>query len=173
MLLVVGCSTPKQQPQTMMLASKKPPGTVYVVGVPSSGGHTSGGGSYPAQSYIQISAVPNSGWSLRSWNDGNTQLTRTVQVPTPNSSVTYTATFQQNPVTSPILITVGWDVIVQASSYFVYQGRASGSYTNRTSVVPNKLQIQVWPGTTYIAATSIDSHGTESTNYSNEITYTY
>jgi DNA-binding CsgD family transcriptional regulator len=170
--LCVSCGSFRASTEIHTTDVRKPLGTVYVYGVPQAGGSVAGGGSYPAQSTIQISAKPNSGWSLQQWNDGNTQLTRLVKVPNPNSSVTYTATFQQN-AASTIPITVGWGSVAEAVSYRVYQGRSSGSYTNATGTASTQLQIQVWPGTTYIAVTSVAANNLESTNYSNEITYTY
>jgi hypothetical protein len=167
--VLVGCSiTRNQAPMTQ----GQPLGTVVVVAVPGNGGQVAGGGSYPARSRIQISASPNGGWLFVQWNDGNTSASRIVVVPNPNNTITYTATFQQQAVTTTP-ITVGWDKVTGAASYRVYQGRASHSYTNYTTTTSSSLQIQVWPGITYVATTSIGTTGLESTNYSNEITYTY
>jgi hypothetical protein len=162
-LWLAGCVEP--------LAERKPYGTVIVYGIPSAGGTVAGGGSYPAQTTIQISASPNSGWAFNTWNDGNQNAVRLVRVPNPNSSVTYTATFVQV-APAPVNIVVGWTAEPTAVSYRVYLGPSSRNYTNWTGATGTQATVVVQPkSVNYIAATSINAGGVESTQYSNEITY--
>jgi hypothetical protein len=162
LILLSGCKSVQTQ---------KPYGTVIVYGIPSNGGTVAGGGSYPAQTTIQISASPNSGWAFNQWNDGNQNAVRLVKVPNPNGSVTYTATFVQL-TPGPVNIVVGWTAEPTAVSYRVYQGPASHNYTNWTAATGTQATLVVQPTSfIYIAATSVAANGQESTNYSNEITY--
>jgi hypothetical protein len=161
--LLAGCIAP--------LSERKPYGTVILYGVPSAGGTVAGGGSYPAQTTIQISASPNSGWAFNQWNDGVQDAVRLIRVPNPNSSVTYTATFVQI-TPSPINIVVGWTAEPTAVSYRVYLGPSSRNYTNWTGATGTQATLVVQPqSANYIAATSVAASGQESTNYSNEVYY--
>jgi hypothetical protein len=161
---LAGCIAP--------LSERKPYGTVILYAVPSAGGTVVGGGSYPAQTTIQISASPNSGWAFNQWNDGVQDAVRFIRVPNPNSSVTYTASFVQTAPT-PISIIVGWTAEPTAVSYRVYQGPSHGNYTNWTGATGTQATLVVQPkSVNYIAATSVAVDGLESTNYSNEIAYT-
>ncbi len=64
------------------------------VSVVANGGTASGGGIYIPGSNVVISAAPANGhWFFTGWNDGDTNLTRTITVPLAN--ITYTATFTQ------------------------------------------------------------------------------
>lgn len=55
-------------------------------------GMTSGGGEFVKNTTITISATPYPGYQFVSWNDGNTDATRTITVQ--DDSVAYTATFR-------------------------------------------------------------------------------
>ena len=166
LVLLMGCTIVERVGGT-----GQPPGTVILIANPPNGGTVSGGGQFPARTVITVSASANSGWSFQNWNDGITAATRTVVVPGPNGRITYTATFTPIAVTTTP-ITVGWDAVPTATSYKVYQGRSTRNYTNSTVTAATRLQIQVWPGTTYVATTALAGN-LESTNYSNEITYSY
>ena len=65
--------------------------TLTVVSANSTMGTVSGGGTYQAGATATIKAIPNSGYEFVSWNDGNTNATRTITV---NSNATYTASFK-------------------------------------------------------------------------------
>ena len=65
--------------------------TLAVLANPANGGSVSGGGTFPVGSKVALSAAPAAGWLLTAWNDGNTNLLRTLAMPATNS--TYTATF--------------------------------------------------------------------------------
>jgi len=60
---------------------------------PSTGGTTTGGGTFPIGSSQQISATANAGWEFGQWSDGVTQSTRSVVVP--SGGAAYTAIFSQ------------------------------------------------------------------------------
>lgn len=65
--------------------------TITVVPDDITHGTTSGGGTYLKGTSVTISASALSGYDFVSWNDGNTNSTRTVLV---TQNITYTATFQ-------------------------------------------------------------------------------
>jgi hypothetical protein len=58
---------------------------------PVGSGTTTGSGACEAGSNVLISATANSNWSFTQWNDGNTNASRTIVMP--SSNITYTATF--------------------------------------------------------------------------------
>jgi N-acetylneuraminic acid mutarotase len=58
---------------------------------PASGGSVSGGGTYLSGSNVTLTATTAPGWVFLRWDDGNTNMTRTIIVPFNN--FTYTAIF--------------------------------------------------------------------------------
>ncbi|MCL2167815.1 MAG: leucine-rich repeat protein, partial [Lentimicrobiaceae bacterium] len=70
--------------------------TITVVASPTAGGTVSGGGNYHYGDQVLISATPNFGYTFTSWNDGNTDASRTITV---TETTTYTATFTSNTYT--------------------------------------------------------------------------
>ena len=76
---------------TVDMGAYEVPPALTVVAI---GGTSTGGGIYPAGSNVVISATAsNSHWFFTGWNDGDTNLTRMIVMPT--SDLTYTATFTQ------------------------------------------------------------------------------
>lgn len=67
------------------------PYTITVNTCPSGAGATNGGGTFEAGSTTTISVTPNSGFTFQQWDDGSTDMTRTVTV---NSNKIYTARFE-------------------------------------------------------------------------------
>jgi hypothetical protein len=63
---------------------------------PPQGGAVSGGGSYASGSTAALSATAFNGWLFTTWNDGNTNASRTVIVPL--NDLTYTANFGRSAV---------------------------------------------------------------------------
>ncbi len=71
-----------------------PMGIVLLATNPANGGAVSGGGAVPPGTNMVLSATPANGhWFFTSWNDGDTNATRTISVPA--SISTYTANFTQ------------------------------------------------------------------------------
>lgn len=68
--------------------------TVSLQANPPGGGVLSGGGLYQAGTNIVLSATPNAGWVFTGWNDGSTNMSRTIVVPVTN--ISYTANFIWN-----------------------------------------------------------------------------
>ena len=66
--------------------------TLTVVASPASGGTVAGSGAYTIGSSQTISATANGGWVFTQWQDGVTNNSRMVTVP--SGGATYTATFQ-------------------------------------------------------------------------------
>ena len=67
--------------------------TITVLANNSSWGNVTGGGTYPAGATVTISAMSYSGYQFVSWQDGDTQASRTVTV---TEDATYIATFAEN-----------------------------------------------------------------------------
>ena len=72
---------------------------IGAVANPTNGGTVGGAGTYTIGTNVQIFATANNGWKFTSWNDSNTNATRTITVPATN--FTYTATFSQLTVALP------------------------------------------------------------------------
>lgn len=71
--------------------------TVTVNATPSVGGTVSGGGQYKHGKTAHLTAIPEDGYKFVSWNDGNTNAERDVEV---TADVSYTAKFvAEGPVT--------------------------------------------------------------------------
>jgi len=64
---------------------------VTVSATPTNGGTVSGGGNLQLASTQQLTATPVPGWAFDQWDDGETNPTRSIQVPL--GGATYTATF--------------------------------------------------------------------------------
>lgn len=64
--------------------------TLEVVASPAQGGTVTGSGTYNDEEIADLTATPNSGYKFVSWNDGDTNASRTVSV---TADATYTATF--------------------------------------------------------------------------------
>ena len=56
------------------------PDTFIVHDYSGEDGYTTGGGSYPYKAEISVTAYPNYGYDFYSWEDGNTESTRTITV---------------------------------------------------------------------------------------------
>jgi hypothetical protein len=158
-------------PSAESLGPGNPNRTLMVYGIPTTGGHTAGSGTYPRYTYVQFSAVPNAGWYLKSWNDGNTNLVRAIVL---KQSVTFTATFTQTPPSpTTSLVTVGWNGVAGCSNYYVSYGPSTQNYTKRvTANSQTKKQLTVGlPSTNYIAVQAIDGVTGLVSAYSAELFY--
>jgi sugar lactone lactonase YvrE len=65
-------------------------GLILVQANNANAGSVNGAGLFPAGSNVQLTATASNGWGFASWNDGNTNSTRTISVA---SSAIYTANF--------------------------------------------------------------------------------
>jgi hypothetical protein len=72
-----------------------PNAVLTVLAEPPQAGTVTGGGTFPAGSFQQISATANPGWSFTGWSDSVPDRTRTVNVPA--EGATYTANFVSAP----------------------------------------------------------------------------
>ncbi len=90
---------------------------------PSYAGNVGGTGVYQIGSGIIISAVPDIGWLFTSWDDGDTNATRTITVPETN--IIYTANFVQQMAT----------LIVQADPGIGGSVSGGGTYQAGSNVV--------------------------------------
>ena len=68
--------------------------TISTSVTPSGSGSVTGGGSYAPGTSVTLVATAASGYTFQSWNDGNTNATRSITVG--NSNASYTATFVEN-----------------------------------------------------------------------------
>lgn len=68
-------------------------GTIGTSAEPVQGGSVNGGGTYPANMSVTLVAIPNPSWRFLHWQDGLSNATRTVAVPS-NNTAFYTAFFQ-------------------------------------------------------------------------------
>jgi hypothetical protein len=151
--------------------SRNPNRTLMVYGLPMQGGHVSGSGTYPRYTYVQFSASPYTGWYLKSWNDGNTNLVRGLVLRT---SVTFTATFVQGtPPPTTSYVTVGWNGSSGCTNYYVWTGPSLTNYTKRvTATNQTKKQLGLAPGSTnHIAVQAIDAVSGLLSDYSGELVY--
>ena len=76
-----------------------------VLANPANGGLVTGGGTYGVGTNVFLIATPNSHWLFTGWSDGNTNALRVVTVPPTN--ITYTASFIQQQVATPVLAPIG------------------------------------------------------------------
>lgn len=65
---------------------------IVVKAEPITAGTTTGSGTYERGTAVTISATANTGYEFVSWDDGNNQSTRTINV---QSNMTYTANFER------------------------------------------------------------------------------
>ncbi len=77
--------------------------TVTVLASDSTMGTVTGGGTYPADTVITITALPNSDYHFVQWDDNDTNATRTVTV---TADATYIATFAPDGINPPQRYTV-------------------------------------------------------------------
>ncbi|MCL2168131.1 MAG: chitobiase/beta-hexosaminidase C-terminal domain-containing protein, partial [Lentimicrobiaceae bacterium] len=70
--------------------------TITVIASPTAGGTVAGGGNFYYGDPATISATANPGYTFTTWNDGNTDASRTITV---TETTTYTATFTPNTYT--------------------------------------------------------------------------
>ena len=103
---------------------------ITVIANPSDKGNVTGSGVYEEGTQITITATPTPGNRFVQWNDGNTDVTRTVIVD--SSTIIYTATFAElsteyEEITSEILAKR------VLGSYVNY----NGNYTQTDSTINN------------------------------------
>ncbi len=101
--------------------------TISTSSSPASGGTTSGGGTYTANSAVTVTATPNSGYGFTNWTENGTQVATSASYQfTATNNRTLIANFSQNPVTYTI----------STSSSPVSGGTTSGggTYTANSSV---------------------------------------
>lgn len=67
---------------------------------PTEGGTVTGGGRYPANATVTLTATANNGYEFTHWNDGSVLSTRTIIV---EGDATYTAYFEEEPPSLPDL----------------------------------------------------------------------
>ncbi len=127
---------------------------VNVVASPSYAGSVSGAGSYKPNTPVTISASASANWSFASWNDGNTQATRTISAGGQGS--TWTASFFTNmpPIPSNTTnLTFHWDPAAEpAADYHLHIGPSPGVYTNTVSVVATNATVSLPRGVTVFVA---------------------
>jgi len=101
---------------------------VTVLASPSNGGSVTGSGTFTVGSSQPITATPNSGWTFTGWNDGNTQASRSITVP--SSGTTCTASFASGPAVrtfstsgyfpgSPLTVTLNVAPAITVTAYAV------------------------------------------------------
>ena len=111
--------------------------TISVVASPASGGTVSGGGTYPVGNSVALTATAKTGWVFTVWNDGVTNVTRSVTVP--SGGATYTATFQQQRAT----------ISVAASPASGGSVTGSGTYPVGTNVQITASAVANWNFTSW------------------------
>jgi len=144
------------------------------------GGNATGSGTYPPGSNIVVSAVAFGHWFFSDWNDGNTNASRTIVVP--SSDITYTAILTQyvgaltffvttngsdvadghSWVTSKLTIQSGvgeaadGDTVIVSNGIYTTGAQVYGaSATSNRVAVTNAIKVQSasGPGVTTIAGT--------------------
>ncbi len=126
---------------------------VTVVASPSYAGSVSGAGNYKPNTSVTIGASPSANWSFASWQDGNTQATRTISAGGQGS--TWTASFFTNmpPIPSNTTnVTFAWNPVDGSADYHLHIGPSTGLYTNTVSVVATNATVSLPRGATVYAA---------------------
>lgn len=103
-----------------------PTPTTYTITVNSndtSMGTVTGGGVYESGTTATLTATAESGYKFVSWNDGNTNTTRTITV---SGNATYTATFA---VDTPVVETVTIQLGIEGSGSILVDGESHESGT--------------------------------------------
>jgi len=131
---------------------------VTVAGNPANGGTALGSGTYTIGSTQTISALPISGWVFTGWNDGNTQNSRTIGIP--SGGAAYTANFQQTAAISVQASPAAAGTVLGSGTYLVgssqtisasaYTGWLFGSWSDGSTQNPRSITVTTG-GATYTA----------------------
>jgi len=98
-------------------ANFQEPATITVLANPIDGGTVAGGGIYDVGSQVEISAIPDNGWTFIGWNDGITNNPRLITVP--EGGATYAANFQQPAIIEVLANPINGGTVAGGGTYDV------------------------------------------------------
>jgi len=128
---------------------------IRLIADPENGGVVTGGGNISAGSQVQISAIPNSGWTFTGWSDGNTQNPRTIVVSQGGATYAARFTFTFVPITASYsgLFYDTNGVAFQSSGLFNLTTTAKGKFSAKF-----QLAGRVYPFSGGFSATGLASN---------------